>query len=199
LFFTTVLSLVFLFQQFATTLKGTLVDWVEGIATVTAILVVFVGLSNDWEKKRRCSAPNDSREDRLIKVMRDGNERQISIQQVVVGDVVLLEPGEVIPCDGVFLSSHNMLCDESGMTGDTDAITKASYEECIATRNGRLAGLDFSNPRGDSSQKKIPSCTEWLYRKNCFAIGGSKVLEGEGSYLVLSVGRNSRNGRITLG
>jgi P-type Ca2+ transporter type 2C len=156
------------------------------------------GLPNDWGKHRRIKTLNESRECRLIKVIRDGNERQIPIQQVLVGDVVLLEPGDVIPCDGVFLSCQNMLCDESGMTGDADTITKVSYEEYIAIRNGELAELDFSNPRSGALQR-IPSDTQHLCHKNCFAIGGSTVLEGKGSYLVLSVGKHSLNGRITLG
>jgi P-type Ca2+ transporter type 2C len=198
LFVVSVFSLAILYQWFGTTLEvGTLVDWVEGIATITAILVAFVGLSNNWERQRRFNALNESREGHLIKVMRDGIERQITIQQVVVGDVVVLEQGDVVPCDGVFLSGNNISCDESGMTGDANAIAKASYEECVATRNGELA-IDMSDRRGDNSQK-IPSSMEWPYQKNCFAIGGSKVLEGKGTYLVLSVGKNSLNGRITLG
>ncbi|KAH8985212.1 hypothetical protein EDB92DRAFT_1818751 [Lactarius akahatsu] len=40
--------------------------------------------------------------------IRDGGEWQIDIHEVIVGDVVLLEPGEVIPCNGVFLSGHNI-------------------------------------------------------------------------------------------
>ncbi|KAI0255139.1 hypothetical protein BJV78DRAFT_1279731 [Lactifluus subvellereus] len=176
----------------------TIVDCVEAIATVTAILVVFVGSSNDWKRYKWFKALNESQADRFIRVMRDGSEQQIPINQVVVGDVVLLEPGEVISCDGIFLSSHNVLCDESSMTGGADATTKASYEECIATKDRQLAGVDPSNLGGDGSQKMNPSCMEWLCHKNYLAIGGSKVLEGNGSYLVLAVGKNSLNGRITL-
>ena len=36
-----------------------------------------------------------------------GNPSDTIVQDVVVGDIVLLEPGEVIPCNGVFLSGHN--------------------------------------------------------------------------------------------
>ena len=38
----------------------------------------------------------------------------------------MLEPGEVVPCDGVFLSGHNVKCDESGATGESDAIRKVT-------------------------------------------------------------------------
>lgn len=49
----------------------------------------------------------------------------------MVGDIALLEPGEIIPCDGIFLHGHNVRCDESGATGESDTIKKHSYEDCI--------------------------------------------------------------------
>jgi P-type E1-E2 ATPase len=60
------------------------------------------------------------------------------IHSVVVGDVVLFESGEIIPCDGIFLSCHNVRCDESGATGKSDTIKKLSYHKCIALRERRL-------------------------------------------------------------
>lgn len=98
-------------------------------------------------------------------------------QDVLVGDIALLEPGEVVPCDGIFLRGHNVRCDESGATGESDAIRKASYEECIVERD-----------RGHLSSKK-----------DCFILSGSKVLEGVGEYVIIAVGTKSFNGRIMMG
>ena len=50
----------------------------------------------------------------------------VGVHDIVVGDIALLEPGEVVPCDGVFLSGHNVKCDESGATGESDAIRKVT-------------------------------------------------------------------------
>jgi len=55
-------------------------------------------------------------------------------QEVVVGDVALLGPGKIVPCDGTFLSGHNIKCDESAANGESDAIKKASYTECLALK-----------------------------------------------------------------
>ncbi|KAH8984955.1 E1-E2 ATPase-domain-containing protein [Lactarius akahatsu] len=103
---TVVLLALGLFQDFGTPRPAgdPPVDWVEGVAIITAIL----GSLNDWQKERRFQVLNEKKEDRLVKVIRDGGERQIDVHEVVVGDVVLLESGEVIPCDGVFLSGHNV-------------------------------------------------------------------------------------------
>lgn len=89
----------------------------------------------------------------------------------------MLEPGEVIPCDGVFLRGHNVRCDESGATGESDAIKKASYAECMNDKS-----------RGELSSKK-----------DCFVLSGSKVIEGVGEYVVIAVGSKSFNGRIMMG
>lgn len=85
-----------------------------------------------------------------------------------------MEPGEIIPCDGVFLSGHNVKCDESGATGESDAIKKVSYEE-------------WSEMGSDSAHT------------DCFMVSGSKVLEGVGRYVVIAVGTKSFNGRIMMG
>ena len=112
------------------------VDWVEGVAIVVAIIiVVMVGSVNDWQKERQFTKLNEKREDRTVKVIRGGQEMLINVKDVVVGDVCLLEPGEIVPVDGIFLRGHNVRCDESGATGESDAIKKSSYMDCIDERD----------------------------------------------------------------
>jgi len=182
------------------------VDWVEGVTILVAVLiVVLVGSLNDWQKEKQFKVLNEKREERVIKVIRDGEERMIDIHSVVVGDVVLFEPGEIIPCDGIFLSGHNVRCDESGATGESDAIKKLSYRECIALREKRLVEFDPDTAPGDgesTSGPRVnvnPSGLDLLGHTDCFVVSGSKVIEGIGSYLVIAVGPKSFNGRIMMG
>lgn len=164
-----------------------------------------VGSLNDWQKEKQFKALNEKREERVVKVIRDGVEQMIDIHDVVVGDIVLFEPGEVIPCDGVFLSGHNVRCDESGATGESDAIKKLPYHECIALREKRLAEFDPESPVGDAestsgSRRNVNvSGLDLLGHTDCFVVSGSKVTEGIGSYLVIAVGEKSFNGRIMMG
>lgn len=102
---------------------------------------------------------------------------------MLVGDIALLEPGEIVPCDGIFLSGHGVKCDESGATGESDAIKKVPYEE---VRDRYRKAL---------SEKTDP----YAGHTDCFIISGSKVLEGVGSYVVVAVGQKSFNGRIMMG
>ena len=181
-------------------------DWVEGVTILVTILIaIFIGSLNDWQKEKQFKWLNEKREERVVKVVRDGKEQMIDVQDVVVGDVVLFEPGEIIPCDGIFLSGHNVRCDESHATGESDAIKKLSYYECIALREGRLAELDPDNhycdgKRTSSSRKGVKlSGLDLLDRTDCFVVSGSKVIEGIGSYLVVAVGPRSLMGQIMMG
>ncbi|KIJ66705.1 hypothetical protein HYDPIDRAFT_26133 [Hydnomerulius pinastri MD-312] len=187
-----------LFQDFGTPLPPgePPVDWVEGVAIMIAILiVVIVGSLNDWQKERQFKALNEKKEERGVKVIRNGVEHVIDVKDVVVGDIALLEPGEIVPCDGIFLSGYNVKCDESAATGETDAIKKLSYAECMALKNtrdgvraehGGTFGGDMKDTRAHSSHT------------DCFVVSGSKVLEGVGRYLVVAVGTKSFNGRIMM-
>lgn len=200
---------------------------------VAVIIVVVVGSINDWQKEKQFKALNEKKEDRTVKVIRDGVERVINIkvcflfsfcfccpcinafssstQEVVVGDVALLEPGEIIPCDGIFLKGHNVKCDESGATGESDAIKKLSYSDLLAHARKVHADRSFGQPASpsspttavpddDTSEQELDLNDPSLFpsHTDCFVISGSKVLEGVGSYVVIAVGPRSFNGRIML-
>ncbi|KAH9923745.1 calcium-translocating P-type ATPase [Epithele typhae] len=143
------------------------VEWVEGVAIMVAIVVVvLVGSLTDWQKERQFRVLNAKKDERTVKVVREGVER-------------LIDPGEIMPCDGVFLSGHNVRCDESGATGESDVIKKMKYEDCLELRKTL-----------DHDEKDASPHTD------CFLISGSKILEGVGSYVVIAVGPRSFHGRI---
>lgn len=182
-------------------------DWVEGVTILAAILIVaFVGAMNDWQREKQFKWLDEKREERVVKVVRDGDKHIINVQNVVVGDVVLFEPGDIIPCDGIFLSGHNVWCDESHATGESAAIKKLPYYECIALREGRLADLDhdsyYCGEKRTSGLRKGDkfSGLDLLGRTDCFVVGGSQVIKGIGSYLVVAVGpRSPIMGQIMMG
>jgi len=154
------------------------VDWVEGLAIIIAIMiVVIVGSLNDWQKERQFRALNEKKEERTIKVIRDGTEKIIDVKDILVGDIALLEPGEIVPVDGIFLDGEKVKCDESAATGETDAIDKRSFSKVIAMRDdGSLT-----------------------HETDCFILSGSKIQDGNGRYVVIAVGEKSFNGRIMMG
>ncbi|RSL97553.1 hypothetical protein CEP52_010833 [Fusarium oligoseptatum] len=152
------------------------VDWVEGVAICIAIIIVsFVSAGNDWQKERAFVKLNAKKEDREVKVTRSGKMVMINVHDVLVGDILHLEPGDLVPVDGVFVDGHDLKCDESSATGESDAIKKTGGLAVMqALEGGRSKGLDP------------------------FIISGSKVLEGVGTFLCTSVGVNSSYGKIMM-
>ena len=72
--------------------------WIEGAAIIAAVVIVaFVTAGNDYQKEQQFRKLEDvavSAKD--VKVIRDGETHELSSKEVVVGDVVLLEPGDKV-------------------------------------------------------------------------------------------------------
>lgn len=90
-----------------------------------------------------------------------------------------LEPGDLVPADGVFIAGHNVRCDESSVTGESDQKKKTPGHEAMAQIEA-----ETSVDRHDEIDP--------------FIISGSKVLEGVGTYLVTGVGVNSSYGNLIM-
>lgn len=153
------------------------VDWVEGLAICIAIIiVVLVTAVNDWQKEQAFVRLNAKKEEREIKVTRSGKAVMISVYDVLAGDIIHMEPGDVIPVDGIFIEGHDVKCDESSATGESDALRKTPSALVMkALENGQ-------------SQKGLDP----------FIISGAKVNEGVGTYMATSVGVHSSFGKIMM-
>lgn len=153
------------------------VEWVEGVAIMVAIFVVtFVGALNDYQKERQFIKLNRKKEQRNVKVIRSGKSQEISVYDILVGDIMHLEPGDLIPVDGIFIEGHNVKCDESSATGESDIIRKTPADEV------------FHAIENHQNLKKMDP----------FILSGGKVSEGVGTFLVTSVGVNSSYGKTLM-
>lgn len=161
------------------------VDWVEGVAIITAVLiVVIVGAGNDYQKERQFAKLNAKKEDREIVVIRSGEKCMVSIYDLLVGDVVCLETGDVIPADSVLISGE-VECDESALTGESNTIKKRPADDAMA----------FYNAHSHEGEDLGSSTIKF---KDPLLISGAKVLSGVGTALVTAVGVNSIHGRTML-
>ncbi|UXI20155.1 hypothetical protein NH340_JMT06098 [Sarcoptes scabiei] len=59
-----------------------------------------------------------------INVLRNGNIYEIPISDLVVGDICIINYGDIIPADGILLECNELKIDESTMTGESDLVTK---------------------------------------------------------------------------
>ena len=94
-------------------------DFVETIGIILAVFfATTVGFYFERDAVRRFSVLTALDEEQPVKVRREGRVVQVPRRDVVVGDIVLLEPGDEIPADARLLSSINLLVDESALTGE---------------------------------------------------------------------------------
>lgn len=97
--------------------------WYEGGSIVVAVfLVVVVSALSNFRQERQFDKLSKISNDIKVDVVRNGRPQQISIFDVLVGDVVSLKIGAQIPADGLFLNGHSLQVDESSMTGESDHV-----------------------------------------------------------------------------
>ncbi|KAH7573854.1 hypothetical protein JRO89_XS03G0215200 [Xanthoceras sorbifolium] len=94
---------------------------------VVAFLAIAISAFSDYMKYREPVKMDFSR-DFQIDVLRNGWTQQISIFEVVVGEVICLKIGDQVPANGLFLDGHSLQVDESSMTGETDHVEVNSSE-----------------------------------------------------------------------
>lgn len=157
--------------------KITKVDWIEGIAIMIAVVVVvLVGAVNDYQKELQFMKLNRKKENREIIVIRDGEEALISIFDLLVGDLITLQTGDVVPADCIMVEGQ-CEADESSMTGESDAIKVLPLDDI------------WENYRENGSEEASA---------DCMLISGSRLLSGLGKAVVTAVGENSIHGKTMM-
>ncbi|KAH8901093.1 calcium-translocating P-type ATPase [Thozetella sp. PMI_491] len=172
-----------LYQTFSLvhTVSNPPVEWVEGVAILVAVvIVVLAGLVNDWEKQRQFRKLNQKQLERDVRVVRLGSSRLMPSSEVLVGDIIHLEPGDVVPADGVLVDGHKVMCDESIATGESELVHKTPGDAALQALRGQ---------RGQPEPELLPG-------RDVFMLSGTKVMEGVGTFLVTATGVNSTYGKI---
>jgi len=153
------------------------VEWVEGVAIIVAIVVVVsVGAVNDWQKERQFVKLNKKKDARNVQVIRSGKAQEISVHDLLVGDLMVIEPGDILPVDGIFVTGHSVKCDESSATGESDIMKKTAADDVY----------------------KAMEKNENLRKMDPFMISGAKVTEGFGRMIVTATGIHSSYGKTML-
>ncbi|CAM0907522.1 unnamed protein product [Alopecurus aequalis] len=97
--------------------------WYDGVSIFLAVFLVSAvsAVSNHSQAKRFDKLASES-DNISVTVVRAARRQDISIFDIVVGDVVILKIGDSVPADGVFLQGHGLQVDESSMTGEPHPI-----------------------------------------------------------------------------
>ena len=105
-------------------------------------------------------------------VIRDGLEQELPIDELVVGDLVKLSAGDMIPADVILFESRDFFVQQSGLTGESDAVEKLALNK--ATNQN----------------------VESLLEAESLAFMGTNVISGSATAMVLAVGDDTMMGAI---
>ena len=149
-------------------------DWIDGLSIIIAIVVVvLVGSITNYNKEKKFHELNDIQKNGTrYKVIRNGSPNDLTTDDILVGDLIKINYGDIMPADLILIEGNGIKMDESSLTGESDAVKKMVFEECIEERNNNL------KPHSP------------------FILSGTNCIEGNGMGIVIAVGEHSQKGII---
>ena len=142
-----------------------------GILFLFACTSVGIAIVQEARTERVLESLRDLTSPRAL-IIRDGEERRVPGAEVVRGDLIVLAEGDRVPADATVVSGHDLLTDESLLTGESAPVHKIA-----ATMSAPPAG----QPGGDG----LP-----------YVYSGSLVVRGRGRAVVTATGARSEIGKI---
>ncbi|HUX99010.1 MAG TPA: HAD-IC family P-type ATPase [Candidatus Deferrimicrobium sp.] len=146
--------------------EGNLIEFyiIVGILLINAV----IGFLQEWKAEKTIRSIYSLLEEKAI-VIREGDEMQILVEDIVPGDIIILSAGQKVPADARILFERNLHADESLLTG-----------ESIPLKKDVLCLID--NPH--------------YYEQTNMVFAGSFITEGRGRVIVTTTGNATVLGKI---
>jgi magnesium-transporting ATPase (P-type) len=148
-----------------------LLDHPTDAAVILAVVVInaAVGFIQEGRAERALEAIRDMINPHAS-IVRDGRRRTVAADQVVPGDIVLIEAGDRVPADMRLIRARNLKVEEAVLTGESVPVEKGTDPVAEAAVLGDRASMAFS---------------------------GTFVASGHGAGVVVAIGTNTELGRIS--
>ncbi|XWS52308.1 hypothetical protein CRYUN_Cryun11dG0057000 [Craigia yunnanensis] len=136
--------------------EGPKEGWYDGGSIAFAVmLVIVVTAISDYKQSLQFQKLDDEKRNIHLEVVRGGRRVEISIYDIVVGDVVPLNIGDQVPADGILISGHSLAIDESSMTGESDIVDKNAKQPFL------MSGCKVADGSGTMLVTGVGINTEW--------------------------------------
>jgi len=141
-------------------------------ASIILTIVLISGLLGFWQEHSASNAVKKLLAIVQIKaaVLRDGKQQEIAVEDIVPGDIVILNAGDIVPGDCLLLESKDVFVDEAMLTGETFPVEKA-----VAV---------------------LPADTALAKRTNIVWMG-THIVSGTAKALVIFTGKNTEFGKVS--
>ncbi|XP_029127220.1 calcium-transporting ATPase 8, plasma membrane-type isoform X2 [Cajanus cajan] len=136
--------------------EGIKEGWYDGGSIAFAvILVIVVTAISDYKQSLQFRDLNEEKRNIHLEVIRGGRRVEISIYDIVVGDVIPLNIGNQVPADGILITGHSLAIDESSMTGESKIVHKDSKDPFL------MSGCKVADGSGIMLVTGVGINTEW--------------------------------------
>ena len=150
-------------------------EYIDGLSIIFAIIIVVaVGSITNYKKEQKFHELNDVQNGQTkYNIIRNGSPLSIIADDLLVGDLIKINYGEILPADILMVEGNGIKIDESSLTGESDAMNKKPFEKC-------LEELEQGNSKPSSN----------------ILLSGTNVIEGAGAGIVIAIGEHSQKGII---
>lgn len=149
-----------------------------GVAVVL-LAIAFIGMNTGLKSQKSAKELKDKTSVHYCNVIRDGKVEHINTDDIVVGDLVIVQSGEAIYADGYMTEGH-LKVDNSVLNGESEDCKKKAWEN------------EESSPIIMGGMRKADS-NDYVDEYSLFA--GTTVTDGEGKMIVTNVGVGTVNGQ----
>lgn len=140
-----------------------------GIMLIFVVVIIAIEIFQEWKTDQTLNALKDLSAPK-INVIRNNSTIEILSEQLVPGDLMLIEEGVKIPADGFVIKANDLRINESSLTGEPEAVWK------------KVAKSDIFKEEG--------------YWRDDYVYAGTLVTTGSGTILISNTGTNTEYGKI---
>jgi Ca2+-transporting ATPase len=152
--------------------QGLHAEFTESIGILVAIIIsVSIKIIMEGRSEKSFEALNNISEDLKVKIIRNGVLQYVHKKDVVVGDIIKIEPGDKVPADGRLIDLLQLKVDESMLTGESVSVSK-NLKQIIT-----------------DSKPALSECKNMIF-------SGTFITYGQGTAIITSVGDKTEMGNI---
>jgi len=126
IFFSQFKDLMIIILIIAAIISGLLGDLVDTIVIVLIVIInAIIGFVQEYQAEKSMQALKNMTTS-YARILRNGTVHQLSVKELVPGDVVLLEAGDVVPADARLIEANQLKINEASLTGESLAVEKTT-------------------------------------------------------------------------